>query len=196
MSEKEAHRLVWKKIIDGDETALSELYKQHYLGLINYGRIIIDDKDLVNNCFMQMLIEFWDKRSKLPEVENVRSYLMTSLRRAILHELGAGKRREMKLNESQQNSPTHEWSYEDYLLNQQSDNDLRAKIAKAIEKLTKRQKELIQLKFFENLSYAEIAEQKRITKRTAYNIIYDAIKILKEELHEDQNSSFTSNFSL
>jgi RNA polymerase sigma factor (sigma-70 family) len=196
VSEKEAYRIVWKKIIDGDEKALSELYKQHYLALINYGIKIIDDKDLVNNCFMQMLIEFWDKRYKLLEVENVRPYLITSLRRAIFQAIKLDKRLEMKHNESQENSYNYEWSYEEYLIKLQSDNNLRSKITKAIEKLTNRQKELIRLKFFDNLSYDEIAEQNGITKRTAYNIIYDAIKILKEELHADQNSSFTLNFLL
>lgn len=196
MSEKEAQSLVWKKIIEGDKNALSELYKQHYLGLINYGIKIIENRDLVNNCLMQMLLDFWDKRSKLSEVDNVRSYLMTSLRRAILQAIEIEKRREIKHKESLQDSYSYEWSYEEYLMKLQSDNNLKSKIAKAMEKLTGRQKELIRLKFFDNLSYDEIAEQNGITKRTAYNIIYDAIKILKEELHKNQNSSFTFNFLL
>jgi len=145
---------------------------------------------------MQMLLDFWDKRSKLSEVDNVRSYLMTSLRRAILQAIEIEKRREIKHKESLQDSYSYEWSYEEYLMKLQSDNNLKSKIAKAMEKLTGRQKELIRLKFFDNLSYDEIAEQNGITKRTAYNIIYDAIKILKEELHKNQNSSFTFNFLL
>jgi len=193
MSEREDYKSVWKRIITGDETALSKLYKQHYHGLINYGRTIIDDKDFVNNCFMEMLIEFWDKRSALPEVEKVRSYLMKSLSRAILHALKSDKRRQIKHNELQQLSANHQWSYEEHLVKLQSDINLRAKIAKAISKLTARQQELIRLRFFENISYDEIAGQCGITKRTAYNIIYDGIRILQTELYEDQNSSFLLN---
>ena len=193
MLKREDHKLVWKKMITGDESALSNLYKQHYAGLINYGRTIIDDKDFVNDCFMEMLIEFWDKRSALPEVENVRSYLMTSLRRSILQALKLDKRRQTKYNELQQLSANHQWSYEEHLVKLQSDINLRTKITKAICKLSARQQELIRLKFFENLTYDEIASQCGITKRTAYNIIYDGIRILQAELYEDQNSSFLLN---
>ncbi len=193
MSEREDHTLVWKSIINGDVSALSKLYKQYYHGLINYGRTIIDNKDFVHNCFMEMLIEFWDKRSSLPEVENVRSYLMTSLRRAISHALKSDKRRQIKHIELQQISADHQWSYAEHLVKLQSDINLKIKIAKAIGKLSDRQQELIRLKFFENLSYDEIAGQCRITKRTAYNIIYDGLRILQAELYEDQNSSFLLN---
>jgi len=196
MSEREDHKLVWKSIITGDVNALSKLYKQHYPGLINYGRTIVNDRDFVNNCFMEMLIEFWDKRSALPEVENARSYLMTSLRRAILHALKSDKRRQIKHIELQQISVDHQWSYEEHLVKLQSDINLKTKIAKAMGRLTARQQELIRLKFFENLSYDEIAGQCGITKRTAYNIIYDGIRILQAELYEDQNSSFLLNLPI
>ncbi len=193
MSEREDYKSIWKSIINGDVNALSKFYKQHYVGLINYGRTIIDDKEFVNNCFMELLIEFWDKRSALPEVENVRSYLMTSLSRVILHALKSDKRRQTKYNELKQLSANHQWSYEEHLVKLQSDINLRAKIAKALCKLTARQQELIRLKFFANLSYDEIAAQCGITKRTAYNTIYDGIKVLQTELYEDQNSSFLLN---
>ena len=182
MSEREGHKLVWQKFITGDQHALSELYQQHYLGLINYGSMIIEDKDFVNDCFMEMLIEFWEKRLSLPKVENVRSYLMTSLRRSIFHALDSDKRRLVKEDESLQSTPDHEWSYEDHLIKLESDSDLKAKIANALYKLTDRQKEIVRMKFFDDLDYDTIAEKCRITKRTAYNIIHDAIKVLKTAL--------------
>jgi RNA polymerase sigma factor (sigma-70 family) len=107
-----------------------------------------------------------------------------------LHALKSDKRRQIKHNELQQLSANHQWSYEEHLVKLQSDINLRAKIAKAMSKLTARQQELIRLRFFENLSYDEIAGQCGITKRTAYNIIYDGIRILQTELYDDQNSAF------
>src|ERR1700710_3029312 len=102
MSEREDHKTTWLKIISGDEQALSEIYRQHYLGLINYGGTISGDHDLVNDCIMQMLIEFWDKRMSLPHVDNVRSYLMTSLRRAILNKIKTEIQRNSKHAESKE----------------------------------------------------------------------------------------------
>ena len=196
MVERESHRLVWEKFINGDETALLELYNQHYLGLMNYGQMIVEDRELVNDCLTDMLVNFWKKRSNLPEVENVRSYLMTSLRRTIFNELQNNKKRDTRHSELQRLGENVQTSYEDYLIRIQSDNGLKAKITRALEQLTERQIELIRLKFFEDLDYDEIADQCGITKRTAYNIIYDALKILKTELQEDQNSSFQTPLSM
>lgn len=196
MVERESHRLVWEKFINGDETALLELYNQHYLGLMNYGQMIVEDRELVNDCLTDMLVNFWKKRSNLPEVENVRSYLMTSLRRTIFNELQNNKKRDTRHSELQRLGENVQTSYEDYLIRIQSDNGLKAKITRALEQLTERQIDLIRLKFFEDLDYDEIADQCGITKRTAYNIIYDALKILKTELQEDQNSSFQTPLSM
>jgi RNA polymerase sigma factor (sigma-70 family) len=192
MSNGNSHSIVWEKFRNGEEGALLELYNGHYLGLINFGRLIIDDRELVNECLTDMLIEFWNKRETLPPVENVRSYLLTSFRRTVLHKLESDKKRGIKHIESQKISETHQMSYEEYIIKIQSDKGLKSKISKALNKLTERQLELVRLKFFEDLDYDEIAEKCAITKRTAYNIIHDALKVLKEELYDDQNSGFSS----
>jgi RNA polymerase sigma factor (sigma-70 family) len=194
MPEREDHKATWLKALGGDEEALSEMYRQHYLSLINYGSTLVDDRDLVSDCFVQMLVELWETKKMLPAVENVRSYLMTTLRRAILYKIKTTKHRDNKFSESMSLDIGHQWSYEEHLVKIQSDRNLKSKISNAIGKLTDRQKELVKLKFFENLGYDEIAERSGITKRTAYNIIHDAIKILKDELYLDHNSSFQSFF--
>ncbi len=195
MSERESHKGVWEKFIRGEVNSLLELYNQHYIGLVNYGRTIINDRDFVTDCFMDMLLVFWNKRSALPPVENVRSYLMTSFRRELLHKIESGKRREQKHRDSERLYYDNQSSYEDHLVQLQSDSSLKAKISTALTKLTARQAELIRLKFFEDLDYDEIARICNISKRTAYNIIYDALKILKDELYGDQNSSFSTNLA-
>ena len=93
MSERDSHKLVWNRFINGDEHALLELYNQHYLGLINYGSMLVNDKEFVNDCFMDMLVDFWKKHKTLPKVDNVRSYLMTSFRRHILHQIESDKKK-------------------------------------------------------------------------------------------------------
>lgn len=196
MSERELHKATWEKFTVGDETVLLELYNQHYLGIINYGRTIIEDREFVNDCFTDMLLEFWNKRLSLPGVENVRSYLMTSFRRTLLHRLEAEKRREIKHHESQGLYEAHEVSYEEHVIKVHGDHQRKERLAKALDKLTERQVELIRLKFFDDLDYDEIAEKCGITKRTAYNIIYDAIKLLKDDLYGNHHQLFSLGFSL
>ena len=91
----------WELLRNGDEHALLVLYNQHYLGLINFGIKITGDRAFTNDCITQLLIELWDKRNHLPVVQNVRSYLLTSLKNKIYFEIKAKQTRDLKLSAMQ-----------------------------------------------------------------------------------------------
>ncbi|RAJ81842.1 RNA polymerase sigma-70 factor (ECF subfamily) [Chitinophaga dinghuensis] len=173
----------WLQLKAGNEKALLLLYDNHFLGLLNYGSKFTASKEQVHECITQVLIELWDKRHTLPEVENVRSYLLTCVRRKLLAEQEASKLRERNHLTYTVNEDASEVSYEQLLIENQTRADQISKLKAAFDKLTPRQKELLKMKYFDDLSYEEIAIQAGITKRTAYNIIHDGLKILREELY-------------
>jgi RNA polymerase sigma-70 factor (ECF subfamily) len=175
---------VWTMLRNGDENALLTLYNHHYLGLINFGIKITGDRTLTHDCITQLLIELWDKRASLPLVNNVRCYLLTSLKHKILFELKAKQIKGYKLADIESFPHHQEISYEEHLIKLQTDEGLKQKLNKAFLKLTPRQKQLLQMKFFEDIDYNEIARSCNITRRTAYNIIHDSLKILKAELYK------------
>jgi RNA polymerase sigma-70 factor (ECF subfamily) len=49
----------------------------------------------------------------------------------------------------------------------------------ALERLSSRQKEIIYLKYYQNLSYEEVSEIMNINYQVARNLLYQAIKSLK-----------------
>lgn len=181
------HRITWLEFKSGSEKALHNLYKQHYLGLINYGIKLNGDRQYSNDCIIEMLLGLWEKRTKLPDVENVRSYLLTCLRTTILQHIRSDKLRGIKERHAHTLTEQQELSYEDHITRIQTDLIIKNKLIKSLNKLTERQKELLQLKFFDNLDYDEIAAKCNISKRTAYNIVYDALKIMKDNLKKEGN---------
>ncbi|WP_153799720.1 RNA polymerase sigma factor [Foetidibacter luteolus] len=172
----------WEQLKAGDQGALSVIYQHHYNGLINYGYKICGDKDAANDCFIKVLLKLWDTRSTLPQVTNLRSYLMTCLRHEIIHELKLADDQQQKLKKFYSLHNPVEHPYEDIIIRLQTDLVLKKKLTKALQHLSAREKELLQLKFYEDLDYDEIALRCNITKRTAYNIIHAALKRLKVEL--------------
>jgi RNA polymerase sigma factor (sigma-70 family) len=64
----------------------------------------------------------------------------------------------------------------------QQSEEKKEQVTRALGTLTKKQLEIIRLKFFYNLSYAEISEKTALTTRTIYNIIYEAINRLRESM--------------
>lgn len=174
-------RYYWEQMRLGDKQALFELYNRMYFHLIRFGLKINADDELVKDCVNQIFLNLWDKRERLPPVNNVRAYVMTSLRRCMLDQLNYLNKTNTALNQMIAEEG-NELSYEEIMINLQQDEELKHKLSLAIQQLTPRQMELIQLRFFEGLSYDQIAEKTSQTVKTAYNTIYDAIKALRKLL--------------
>ncbi|EDM34981.1 RNA polymerase ECF-type sigma factor [Pedobacter sp. BAL39] len=175
-------RKYWEQMRQGDQKALFELYHLMYFHLIRFGLKVCGDDELVKDCVNQLFLNLWDKRAALPPVEQVKSYLMTSLKHNILDQLSDLDKTNAALLNMVAEEAHAELSYEDIIINVQHDDQLKRKLELAIAQLTPRQMELIRLKFFEDLSYEQIAGVTSQTVKTAYNTIYDAIKSLRKLL--------------
>lgn len=188
MPSNACHTVTWTRLQNGIRDALLELYNQHYTGLVNYGIKLTGNRDLTTDCITQVLLRLWDNRAKLPVVENVRSYLLTCLRRELMAELKSQNRSAKNIS-SVENDREQVFSYEEYLVQLQHNKELGERLNRAMGTLTQREKELLKLKFFEDLDYDEIAKRCSITKRTAYNIIHHALKTLKTSLLQTYQSA-------
>ena len=152
----------WNNIIDGDKEAFLTIYHKHYKSLFYYGFSLTANRELAKDCIQELFLDIWNTRSTLnKDVENVQSYLFTWLRRKISR-IQSRSIKEKSYQNSVENNETREYSYE--------------------ELLTKKQLEIVRLKFFDNLSYAAIAEMTSLTTRTIYNIIHEAIHRLRENM--------------
>lgn len=195
MSKANLHRETWRLLLLGDPKCLDILFKEHYVGLSNYGMKLTGRRELVRDAITQVIIDLWNIRHRLPEVQNVRSYLMTTLRRKLMKEIKAEQKIRLQEDAVLNSNENAQMSYEDYLINVQKDALLRKQIHSALEKLTQRQRELLKLRFFEDKTYDEIADQCGITKRTAYNIVYDALTQLRSHLTDGRSEGSYYSFS-
>lgn len=178
------HQLLWEKISLNNKHAFLDLYKELYYKLVNYGIKICNDSDLAGEAVDDVFVYIWDKRSSLSRVENVESYLAISTKRRILRLIEKQKRTDLALKKSFTENEWYDAGYEAFIIRMQTDEILKLKIKNAMEKLTFRQKQLIILKFFDGLSYEEIANKTNQTIKTAYNTIYDALKVLRKNINK------------
>lgn len=166
----------------GDKDAFLTLYQGHYQALFCYGFSLSADRELTKDCIQELFLEMWKTRPSLnKEVKNVRSYLFTWLRRKISRELSR-LAKERSADEDMEEFPFLQLSYEELLIAFQQSEEKKQQLRTALKKLTVRQLEIIKLKFFENLSYRNIAAQTSLTPRTVYNLIYEAIRQLRESM--------------
>jgi len=166
----------------GDKDAFLTLYQSHYQGLFCYGFSLSTDRELTKDCIQELFLEIWKTRSTLnTEVTNVRSYLFTWLRRKISRDLSRIAKENCS-DELKEEFSSIQSSYEELLIAFQQSEEKKEDLRRALKKLTKKQLEIIKLKFFENLSYRAIAAQTSLTPRTVYNLIYESIRALRESM--------------
>jgi RNA polymerase sigma-70 factor (ECF subfamily) len=80
------------------------------------------------------------------------------------------------------NEIAFEWSHEQFLIDQQDSVERKRLVLNALGHLSNRQKEIVYLKYYQNLSYEEVSEIMNINYQVARNLLYQAIKSLKSLL--------------
>jgi len=107
-------------------------------------------------------------------------YLFKSIRLRIVRVLG----REKRLGERQDSAEGHPFqitdSHEFSLIAGQIDAEQRKALAESLESLSRRQKEALFLTYFDDLSYAQIADIMGIGVDSVYKLVSGALATLKK----------------
>lgn len=166
---------LWESFRKGDRDAFATLFREHYDHLFRFGNKFTTDTELLEDCIQELFIELWQAKSRAP-VFSIKAYLLKSLKYKLLKTFRK-KGRTLPLHEN--GAGDFEWSHENFLIAQQESDDKKQLVIKALGRLSSRQKEIIYLKYYQNLSYEEVSEIMNINYQVARNLLYQAIKSLK-----------------
>ncbi len=186
---------MWTGLLQGNELSFREIYLAHQDSLFRYAMRMLADEDAARDCLHNLFVKIWTNRKNLSLTNNIRYYLMSSLRNEVLN-----------YRYKEQRVADHAEKYADVFdmyFNVETDyikkEELRARasvLAEAMNKLTPRQKEIIYLRFFEELSYEEIAEMMDINVKGAYKLSARALESLRDVLGGDKLGVLVAILSL
>jgi RNA polymerase sigma-70 factor (ECF subfamily) len=170
--------MLWESFRKGDKDAFAALFREYYGTLYRFGNKFTTDTELLEDCIQELFIELWQAKSQAP-VLSVKAYLLKSLKYKLLKAF----RKHGKILPIHDNGDMpFELSHETFLIHQQESDQRRQQVISALERLSHRQKEIIYLKYYQNLSYEEVSEIMNINYQVARNLFYQAIKSLKNML--------------
>ena len=171
--------LLLNSLRQDDEKALNYLFKTYYNNLYRTGLKWCLDSNLTEESIQLIFKDLWQYRHSLSDIQSFEAYLKGSLKKRIFRELQKTSNIEKVNWEDAENMilPTH--SYEDILVKQETDDTLKAQLQKAISELSPRQKEIIVMKYFEEMSFKEISEKTQLQTDTIYKILHEGIKRLR-----------------
>jgi RNA polymerase sigma factor (sigma-70 family) len=168
---------LWKQFLPGDHLALDALVKRHYNLLYQYGCKFTRDAALVKDCIQDLFLYLWHKRNVVNETASVEHYLMKALRRRLGRALTkTGSTEGLSFIEFKDGNATPD----DQLIQQEQRAALADRIKKCILQLSKRQQEIIYLRFYLNASAADIADIMQLNRQSVYNLLNDALNKLRQ----------------
>ena len=191
MSEKLKNQIVWDEFRKGSKMALETIYEDNYASLFHYGQKFTQDNDLIKDLIHELFIELIDSGLRLSRTDNIRYYLLKSLRNKLLRQLSEKLKFTNKLAESSDFNLVD--SIESQLIKDEVEEQLRNQITNAIKKLSVKQQEIIYLRFYSAISYQEIATLFDVNIQTVRNLMSRAINSLKEDL---QNNNLSKHLIL
>ena len=171
--------VLWDSFKKGNELALSILYKKHVQRLYDYGMHTCRDHDMVFDCLQELFLRLWSKRETVSNIDSVKPYLFKSFRRLLIHQIVEKRRVSLRVEEAAfEFTP----SIESTLIEDELKAEQNKKLKACIQSLTKGQREVIYLKFFNELTYPEIAEITEMQVDSVYNLVSRTIELLRKKL--------------
>jgi RNA polymerase sigma factor (sigma-70 family) len=173
---------LWNEFLKGDDKAFSLIYYQQIKRLLTYGYKLSPEKELVHDAIQEVFLDLYQKKGK-PHIliEDLKGYLFISLKHSILKKVAGLRKFDLgRMDERYSDYFKVEYNFQDEIIKKETGEETRLKILHAVEQLSPREKEIIYLKFEEELDYAQISKILEITIESCHKQFYRAMKELRK----------------
>lgn len=166
---------IWVLIEEGDVDAYEQMYSYYFRRFHIYGQKITNHAVLIEDAIQEIMIFIWKNRSTLSQIKHPPAYFYTSFRNLLINKIKEQGTifSDEHIQEDIQLAPEQAIVHRDEL------DERQKQLNQVSEILTARQYEAIFLRFYEGLSYEEVAAVMNITVKATYKIMARAIKELK-----------------
>ena len=169
----------WQLFKNGDQQAFAYIYTRYSPNLYEYGMRMLQDEDVTRDVMHDLFVKLWQNRQSAGSTNNIKYYLITSLRNLIFTRKSIDNR---MLHEELHESTgfNMEFTPESEYIRKEQLGQLSELLLEALNKLSPRQKEIIYLRYFEELDYNEVAELMNMSVKAAYKLSARALDTLRE----------------
>lgn len=156
-----------------------EEFKTSYLplseALYRVARYLLESDADAQDAVQDLFIKLWDSRDSLDAVQNPHAYCVTLMRNLCIDRIRrASKARKVELPESISSGPTPE--------KECIEKERLTRVMAIVESLPERQRRVVRMRIFEEMSYEEIAKATGMSNLTLRVLLSTARKKIKEQL--------------
>lgn len=170
---------LWKAFKKGSRVAFAQLYNLYIEDLLSYGYRVTSDRQLIRDSIQDLFLHLWQTRLNISDTNSIRFYLYRSLRNRIVRNIE-------KINHTNIDTANlfeniiGALSVEDELIESEQLSEQLIKLKRAIQQLSTRQQEIIQLRYYHDFTFDEIAKMMQINNQSVRNLLHRAITELRQ----------------
>ena len=176
---------VWLDFKAGDRGAYEQMIRDYYQELYAYGIRLQNNPEFIKDCLHDLFVHIWERRTHLAETDNIRLYLLKSLRNRVVKQV-VKEARSVGLDEEMGDSLPSEESAEDEIVYYENLLLTRQRVKNALRELPPRQREVLHLRFYEGLSNDRIADIMNISKPAVANLVHASLRKIRQVWHISQ----------
>jgi RNA polymerase sigma factor (sigma-70 family) len=173
---------LWASFRKGDEASLEKLFNSYYSVLLNYGQKFTHNKFFIEESVQDLFVKLWNNRLSLGETASVKNYLFKAFRSVLFRKLKRQASNVMERLDDERYEFRIELAPDQKIMETENEQEVLKSIQAGLAALTSRQREAIFLRFYEDMSYDQVAEILDMNVGSTYKLIYRALERLKEKM--------------
>ncbi|HRN58503.1 MAG TPA: sigma-70 family RNA polymerase sigma factor [Agriterribacter sp.] len=170
----------WRQLKEGNAEALGYLYDTYIDRLFHAALKMTDNRELARDALQEIFIEIWHYRASIGEVNHSYSYLVKVLKSIVLKKV----KRKVITSELHDNAQAlaETCNVEEMIISSERITEQKSRLNIALTQLTSRQKQVVRLRFFEGLSYEQIAVKLSMNYQSVNNLAFRAMTSLRKQM--------------
>ncbi|MEY4274963.1 MAG: hypothetical protein RL638_1911 [Bacteroidota bacterium] len=177
---------IWDQFRSGDQKAFTELYQHFVQPLYSYSMGVTSDKELIKDCLHDLFVELWRNHATIGPTTSVKFYLMASIKRKLVRHLETQMKNHVHHTNYMLDFSEADYSQESILIKYEDEIRTNKQLANCLNMLSKRQREAISLRFFQNMDTDQISDSMKINPQSVYNLIFGALRVMKDGLTRER----------
>lgn len=159
---------------------IETIYRSNIQKLYNYAIYLGANKELAMDLIHDIFCKLCTNKKTVLQVDNIEAYLFRSLKNSLLNTYKSKDSNLVELEKSH-DKPIRNTDVEDMYISKEEEQQIKAKVEEMLTTLTKRQNEIIYLRYALEYDYAQIAEIMEITPGACRKLMHKAITELRQK---------------
>lgn len=168
---------IWENFKEGDKSALSFIYFQHFHSMFQYGIKFKDDPEFIKDCIQDVFFKLIKAGKNLGPTNNIRFYLFKSLKTTIFKKI----EKERRLEEIGKDLKFEAFfSLEEEITEKENATAREKSLSLALKRLSDRQREVIYLRYECGMEYSQIGDLMHLKDDSVRKLVFRAVKALRK----------------